>query len=395
MRSLLLARRRALTACACAAVGAAGLAGCTGTAANSNGSSVPGHTLTIYVSVPRAATSEQNDVVLAEQLALHELRGQVPGFTVVLKRVHQSKLSENARSAIVDPSTIAYLGELQPGTSGQSLGITNAQDVLQVSPTDTAVELTKSTAAVPNSPDKYYESLSSNGRTFARVVPTDDDEAKALVGEIESLGVRHLYVASDGSDYGKALRSAVVSAARSAITLVSAPAGADGVLYAGNSMRGAVQSFNQAASGSTSVKLFASSALAYDAFATALSAAAQHSLYVSSPGFVAKDMPPQSSQFAAAFKAAYGHGPAPQAVFGYQAMALVLASLRHAGGSANSRGTVVHDSFGISNRNVGWPNSALGTYSIDKNGDITFAGGAPFVLERVKAGKLEAVQNLG
>jgi hypothetical protein len=180
--------------------------------------------------------------------------------------------------------------------------------------------------------------------------------------------------------------------------LVSAPTGADGVLYAGNSVAGAVRTFNQAASGSPSVKLFAPSAFADDSFAAALSAAAQRALYVSSPGFAPSDMAPQGRQFVAAFKAAYGHVPAAQAIFGYQAMASVLTTLHRAGSSANGRGTVIHDFFAIQNRNVGWPNSAFGTYSIDKNGDITFAGGAPFIFSRVKAGKLvpfKAVQQQG
>lgn len=390
MSSRLLARGRTLGACACALLAVA-LAGCTRAGANNSGSSVPGHTLTIYLSVPPTATSDQNDVLSAEQLALKQLGNHLGSFTIALKRVHQSELSENARAAIVDPTTIAYLGELGPGTSGQTIGITNAQDILQVSPTDTATELTQSTAAVSGSPDLYYESLSTNGRTFARVVPTTVEEAKALVSGIESLGVKHLYVASDGSDYGKALRAALVSAAGSGLTLVSAPTGADGVLYAGNSRKQAIASFNLAASASSSVKLFAPSALADDSFATALSSAAQRELYVSSPGFISADLSPLGTQFVTSFKSAYGHAPATDAIFGYEAMAAVLHALHSAGSSANSRGTVVKDYFAIRNRT-----SVLGTYSIDKNGDITFAGGgAPFVWERVKAGKLEAVKRLG
>jgi branched-chain amino acid transport system substrate-binding protein len=390
MSSRLLARGRTLGACACALL-SIGLAGCTRAGANNSGSSVQGHTLTIYLSVPPNATSDQNDVLSAEQLALKQLGNQVGSFTISLKQVHQGELSENARAAIVDPTTIAYLGELGPGTSGQTIGITNAQDILQVSPTDTATELTQSTAAVSGSPDLYYESLSTNGRTFARVVPTAAEEARALVSGIESLGVKQLYVASDGSDYGKALRAVVVSAARSGLTLVSAPTGADGVLYAGNSQKQAIASFNQAASASSSVKLFAPSALADDSFAAALSSAAQRELYVSSPGFISADLSPLGTQFVTSFKSAYGHAPATDAIFGYEAMASVLHVLHSAGSSANSRGTVVKDYFAIRNRT-----SVLGTYSIDKNGDITFAGGgAPFVWERVKAGKLEAVKRLG
>ncbi len=71
--------------------------------------------------------------------------------------LHRSA-SDNARSAIEDSSAIAYIGEPEPGLSANSIGITNAQDLLQVSPTDTAPELTRSTPAVKGAPRSYYES---------------------------------------------------------------------------------------------------------------------------------------------------------------------------------------------------------------------------------------------
>lgn len=391
MRSLLLARSRALTVGACAAI-AAGLAGCT-TTTTSSSNSVTGGTLRIYVSVPSGTIDPTTqDVLRAEQLALPAAGEPVGKFTVKLVQATGNELSDNARAAIVDATTIAYIGEVQPGTSGQTIGITNAQDMLQVSPTDTALELTQASAAVPGSPDVYYESLSTNGRTFARVAPTTKLEAGALLSEMQTLGVKRLYVPTDGSAYGEALRSVLIGDASShGITIASAPTGADGVLYAGTAEAEAAHVLSQAAR--PSVKLFAPSALAQDAFAARLSPAAQRETYVSSPGFTASDLPPQASRFESAFKAAYGHAPAPEAVFGYEAVQALLSVLHKAGTSAGNRGTVVHDFFGIRNRS-----SAIGTYSINKNGDISFVGGAPFVISRIEAGKLvpfRAVQEQG
>ena len=85
-----------------------------------------------------------------------------------------------------DKSAIAYLGELVPHSSFASLGITNALDMLQVTPTDTALELTQATPAVSGAPDIYYQSRSTYGQTFARVVPTSGREAKAQVEEESS-----------------------------------------------------------------------------------------------------------------------------------------------------------------------------------------------------------------
>jgi ABC-type branched-subunit amino acid transport system substrate-binding protein len=373
----LLAPRLALTGCACATL--AVLAGCT--TRSSSGTSVSGTTLAIYVSVPPGTLSpEARDVLSAEQLAFRQASGQVAGYTLKLRLVNKYERSENARTAISDPKTIAYLGEIAPGTSADSIGITNAEDMLQVSPTDTAVELTRSTPAVPGSPDLYYESLSTYSRTFARVVPTDAVETQAVLTEMRTLGVKHLYVASDGSAYGAALRYALLSRAGSAIPVSASLAGADAVFYAGSSASGADTIFNQAVSANPKVALFASSALAQDSFAASLSSAAQRNLYVSSPGFTASSLPPQGQQFVSSFRAAYRHAPATAAIFGYAAMTAVIHALQSAGPSAGSRSTVVHDFFAIRNLS-----SVLGTISIDKNGDVS---GVPLVLEQVRAGKL-------
>jgi branched-chain amino acid transport system substrate-binding protein len=211
------------------------------------------------------------------------------------------------------------------------------------------------------------------------VVPTDALEAKALVGEMEALGVKRLYIKTDGGDYGAALKHAVTSDASSAITLVSSPSSADAVLYAGGSVANAAATLNQAVSSNPSVKLFAPSALAQNSFAGALSPAAQGNVYVSSPGFGASDLTSEGQQFVSAFRSAYGHDPGPQAIFGYEAMAAVLAVLKEAGGAAGNRSLVVSDFRSIKDRN-----SVLGTYSI-QNGDTTIA---PFIFAQYRKGAL-------
>jgi branched-chain amino acid transport system substrate-binding protein len=373
------ARARALTACATAALGVA-VAGCTTTAASS---SVTGGTLSVYLSVPPNSPAEYQDVLAAERLAFQQAGSHVDKFTVRLVSFSGKEVSDNARQAIGDDTTVAYLGELAPGASEDTIGITNALDVLQVSPTDTAVEETQHTPAINNSPNHYYESLSTNNRTFARVVPTDALEAKFLVAQMQALGVKQLYVKSDGTAYGTALAHAVRSDASGAITIASSPSSADGVLYAGRNSADAVATFNKAAAGNSAVKLFAPSALALSTFAAALSPPAQRVTYVSSPGFgPGSPVPPDGQQFASAFKAAYGHAPAAQAIFGYEAMSAVMATLREAGSSASNRGTVVKDFLRIRNRS-----SAIGTYSINANGDTSIA---PFVLSRIRSGRLVA-----
>jgi branched-chain amino acid transport system substrate-binding protein len=389
MASRLLARRLVRTGCACVTLAVA-VAGCTSSSSSSSSStSVTGNTLAIYVSAPAGTLSpEERDVLAAETLAFNQSGGRVGKFTLRLVPSRRPQLSDNARQAIGDTRTIAYVGELVPGSSADTLGITNAEDVLQVSPTDTAVELTQSTPAIPNTPNRYYEALSTYGRTFARVVPTSALEAEAVVAEMKSLGVRTVYVPTDGSEYGRALREAFASRAASAgLTVASSDASVDAVFYAGSSAAGATQVFTGAASSNPKAALFAPSALDLNSFATSLPAAAEKNLYVSAPGFTPGDLPPAGQQFESAFKASYGHAPLGQAIFGYAAMSAVIHALQQAGSSATDRSTVVHDFLHITNLST-----AVGTISINKNGDVEFAGGAPFAFSRVKAGRLVPVK---
>lgn len=375
MRRRVLARGRAALA---GALLAAGIAGCT--AATSNTATVSGKVLAIYIS---AAQTDQpqvaQDVLDAERLAVKQQGSHVDGFTIRLVTLSGSSISAEARQAIQDSSAIAYLGETVPHSSYASLGITNAVDLLQVSPTDTALELTQSTPAVPGAPDIYYESLSSNGRTFARVVPTSGLEATAQVQEMQALGVRRLYVADDGGPYGAAIAYALKHDAAGKISLAPTEAGADGVFYGSNSESAAARFFNTAVASNPTAKLFGPSALDDQAFATSLSPSVRH-LYVSAPGFLPADLTPAGHAFVSTFTTTYGHAPAVQAIFGYEAMAAVLSVLEEAGSAANNRSTVVKDFFSLKNRQ-----SVLGTYSINSNGDTSIA---PFVFSRLAGGKL-------
>jgi branched-chain amino acid transport system substrate-binding protein len=372
-----LARGRA--ACACALL-AAGIAGCTANGAGNSTVTVSGKTLTIYLS--NASTGEPQvaqDVLNAERLAFSAPNNSVPGYTVRLVDVHGRSISAQARQVIQDTSAIAYIGEVVPHSSSASLGITNALDVLQVSPTDNAVELTQATPAVLGAPGIYYEALGTYGRTFARLVPTSALEAKAQVQEMQALGVTKLYVADDGGPYGAAIAAAIKRDVGAAITVTSSQAGADGVFYGGSSIASAARFFASAAAANPSAKLFGPSALD-DPSLTAQLAGTVRNLYISAPGFLKASLTSAGSNFVSAFTAAYGHAPAVQAIFGYEAMAAVLAVLREAGSQANNRSVVVRDFQLLKNRQ-----SVLGTYSMDGNGDTSLTS---FVFSRLEHGSL-------
>lgn len=357
-------------------------AGCSSTPATPP---ISGSRLTVYLSDPTGLSPDQQDVVDAEKLAFSKSGGRAGSYRLSLHVVTAARLSDNARAAITDTQTIAYLGEVVPGSSADTIGITNALDILQVSPTDSASALTVSTPAVPGSPGRYYENLTTYGHTFARMVPSTSHEAVALVAEMQSLGVKKLRVQTDGSAYGRALMSAITANASGAgVTLAPTGSSADGLVYAGGDRAAATRALDSAAAADPKLKLFVASALADGQFAAGLAPDAQKQLYASSPGFLPSSLTAAQRGFVTSFRTTYGHAPSTQAVFGYAAMQAVLHVLGQAGSKAGTRSTVVSDFMKLK-----YADSVLGAYSIDKRGDTSLAG---FVIERVRHGRLVPVQ---
>ena len=146
----------------------------------------------------------------------------------------------------------------------------------------------------------------------------------------------------------------------------------------------AARLFNAVAAADPKLKLFGPTGLDNDTFSAQTSPAAQRNVYISSPGFLPADLTQAGRKFVADFRAAEGHDPDQSAIFGYEAMAVVLDTLRRVGKTTPSleanRGDVVKEFFNTKNRP-----SVLGTYSVNQNGDISIA---PYVFSHFKLSKL-------
>lgn len=378
------AHTRALATAGVACLAALAVAGCSQKGSSSSSSStVIGHTLRIYLSNPASLAHDPaaQDVVEAERLAFKAYASEVKDFRVTLVVTNGAKVSDNARSAIIDKTAIAYLGEIAPGTSDQTVGITNALGILQVSPTDTALELSQSTPAVSDAPKTYFQSWGTYGRTFARVVPSSADEAKALVTEMKAQSVRSLFVANDGSDYGHALADAVrTDASAAGLTAASSASGAGGDFYGATDPAAAATFFNHVASTDPGAKLFGSSSLDSAAFTSAISPSVRN-LTVSIPGFLSQSLPAQGRAFVSTFKTAAGHAPNTEAIFGYEAMSALLQVIQLERKNANQRSVIVK---GFLNLKI--KSSVLGPYSINSTSGNTSLDA--FVFARMRGGQL-------
>ncbi len=318
----------------CIAVAAA-VAGCASSSSSGSSSAVlaTGNTLTIYLSVPENIAADPNlqDVVYAEQLAFMQNRSKVTGYKLALGTVRSPTVTDNARIAIQNAAAIAYFGELQPGTSVQTVGITEAQDLLQISPTDTATMT-----------DDAFEALSSYGRNFARVVGDVPSEGKAVAAEMQALKVTSVYAADDGSGYGRSTAGAVRAAAKAAgLTVATNESGAGAIFYGTTSPAAASKFFDAAASSDPSAKLFGPSSLYTPQLTQALSSSVTN-LYVAVPGALSSTLPADTS-FRKTFTTDYGHAPSLQAYLGYEAMSSLLTVLKSAGAKADNRSTVIKD----------------------------------------------------
>jgi branched-chain amino acid transport system substrate-binding protein len=382
---LLRGRVPRLCACLGALALALALSGCSSTTKATNSAVViSGATLDVVAAQPPgAADTVTADVLDAERLALKQAGDKVGAYTVALRLAHGNEVSASARSAVEDKTAIAYLGEIAAGTSGVSLQITNQVGLLQVSPTDTAVYLTQSTPGLSDSlgdPGHYYPANGTFHHTFARVVATTAQEAKALVAAMKARQVSKLYVATDGTAYGSSIAGEIrQDAPGQGISIAATPSAADAIFYGGIDGPAAAPALGRLAAANAAAKLFAPSALYDDSFVARLSPAAQKNLYVSAPGLPLSGQNAAAKAFASAFRSAYGHAPQPQAVYGYETMAALLAVLKGLGANANSRAKVVAAFRGLKDRQ-----SVLGAYSLT-NGDTSLAS---FVIAHPAGGRL-------
>jgi branched-chain amino acid transport system substrate-binding protein len=405
------ARSLAVSGCLVTAL-ALGVAACGGgdddKSSNSGGGGGGRTSLTIYSSLPLQGDSrpQSTDVVNGEKLALEEAGGKVGKFTIKYVSLDDAtaaagkwdpgQTSADARKAAQDASTIVYLGEFNSGASAISIPILNEANVLQVSPSNTYVGLTRSEGADKGEPDKYYP---AGKRTFGRVVPADHIQAAAQVTYQKDQGCKKTYILNDKEVYGKGIAVQVANIAkaqglaiagndgidtkaanfRSLATKIKS-SGADCMFFGGITQNKGVQVFKDVSAANPTLKLFGPDGVAESAFATKLGSSVEKNTYITNPTLDPKLYPPAAQDFFAKFKQKFGNDPQPYAIYGYEAMKVALLAIQNAGDKGNDKQAVIDAFFKIKDRD-----SVLGKYSIDENGDTTLSD---YGADRVEKGKL-------
>ncbi|MFL5907176.1 MAG: ABC transporter substrate-binding protein [Solirubrobacterales bacterium] len=306
--------------------------------------------VTVYVSLPLTGPrgAEGRDAADGARLALEQSQGKAGSIEVRAPFLDDAKgklwdpvaVGANARQAVQDSTTAAYIGELDSEPTRASVPITNDAGIAQVSPGAGAVDLTAPAAGYPDTPDRYRPSGSVS---FARTVPADDVVVDAAADWAAELGVTRAAVRSDGSPFENLAAAEFKSAAIAHGIEVSPGKPAEQVAATGDG----TQAVYEPASQRLSVPGRSPSELELSAELDPASL----------PG----------REFPGQFQQRFHRPPGPYAAYGYEAMELVLQAIREAGTDASQfRDNVRHGMIGAHR-----DGTVLGSYSITSDGDST------------------------
>jgi branched-chain amino acid transport system substrate-binding protein len=376
-----------------------------GTASEGDG----GGELTVYSSLPLqgASRTQSEDVIRGIKLALKQRGGKAGDFTIKYVSLDDAtaaagkwdagQTKANARKAAQDDSTIAYIGEFNSGASANSIPTTNEAGILQVSPSNTALGLTKAgEGAEPGEPDKYYP---TGKRTYGRVVPIDTIQGAAQCSYMKEQGVTKVFILDDKEVYGQGVAANTKGACEKAGIEIAGEdswdgkasnyralaskiqgTGADAVFTGGIIDNNAPQLYKDLNAAMPEAKLFGPDGVATVDFTKEIPDKVQKQTFMTAPTVSPDELPPAGQKFYEDYSAEYGEAEDeidPYAVYGYEAMDVVLDAIEKGG---DDRQAVIDAFFATENKE-----SVLGSYSIDDDGDTTLTTYGGYI---AKGGKL-------
>ncbi len=367
-----------------------------------------GNLLTVYSSLPLQGPSGaiSTQIVNGEKLALAEAGGHVGQFKVSYYSMDDANpktgqwdpgvTAADAKTAAQDNSAIAYLGDYNSPASAISLPLVTAAGILQVSPASPYVGLTSSLDAGQYEPERFYP---TGKRSFGRLMAADPVQAGAQVQLMGALKVKRVYVLNDEDPFQVPLAQIVAGDAEKAGIEVAgnegvdtaggsefagvvrkvAQSGAQAVFFSGGTSAAVVALWRELHAADPHLYLLGPSSMVNATFAQEIGAAAQNT-YLSTPLLPASMYPASAQRVFEDYRRHFHEAPTPDALYGYEAMSVVLAAIRKAGAQGNQRPAVIKAFFQTHDRD-----SVLGRYSIQPSGDTTLSR---YGVERIVNGKL-------
>jgi branched-chain amino acid transport system substrate-binding protein len=369
-----------------------------------------GGTVNVYSSLPLQGASRPQTTAMVEgiRLALQQNQGKAGDLTVKYTSLDDSTAqagtwtpeatSANARRVAQDDAAVAYIGEFNSGASAISLPLLNEVPIAQISPANTAVGLTSDEpGADEGEPDKYYP---TGERHYLRIVPKDTIQGAALATLMSEDGCGNVYILNDKEVYGAGLSRNIESSAQEiglevlanegidpkapnfrsqAATMKSE--GAECFVFSGITANGAVQLYKDVAAALPDAQLYGPDGVAESGFSDpaegGIPADVASRVKVTVATLAPDQYPPEGRKFFEDFEAEYGEpNPDPYAIYGYEAMRLVLDTCEQLGADCTDRQAMIDALFNTKGRE-----SVLGTYDIDENGDTTLTDYGVYKIE--------------
>jgi branched-chain amino acid transport system substrate-binding protein len=374
-----------------------------------------GGTLNVYSSLPLQGASRPQTTAMVEgiRLALEQGGGKAGDFTIKYTSLDDSTAqagtwtpeaaSANARKVAQDDSAIAYIGEFNSGASAISIPILNEVPIAQISPANTYVGLTTDApGSEAGEPEKFYP---TGNRNYVRIVPIDTIQGAALASLMKSEGCGNVYILNDKEVYGAGLARNIESSAKEIGVEVLAnegidpkapnfrsqaaamkSAGAECFAFSGITANGAVQLFKDVHAALPDINLYGPDGVAESGFSDpkegGIPADVQAKTKVTVATLAPDEYPPEGKKFFSDFEAKYNEpNPDPYAIYGYEAMKLVLDTCKELGSDCSDKQAMIDALFQTKARK-----SVLGTYDIDENGDTTITD---YGVYSIKNGELE------
>jgi branched-chain amino acid transport system substrate-binding protein len=346
----------------------------------------PAPLVKIAVSLPQGREVGQ-DMAHAAQLALSEMQGKAGPYNVELVIFSSSDPKgspvsvdaevANAKAAIADPSTVAYLGTTTSDQARAVMALLNTAQMTEVAATTTWPGLTKPGFGA-GEPGIYYP---TGRRHFFRLVPSDEVQGLVATRWVHQLGAKSVYIVSDGSAYSEGLAGIFeANAADESLQVLgherfdpdkSQPgdinalankinaAHPDALYYPASPDH--VQLMVELRKLNPKLMLFSGDALTSKGIDS--DAEALDGMYATNVVLDPRQLD-TASPFIKAYQAAYGKVPSPYAMLTYEAMKTVLQAVARA--DAPTRDSVL-----ASMGKLGDIDGVLGKWHFDANGDTS------------------------
>jgi branched-chain amino acid transport system substrate-binding protein len=369
------------------------LASCGTDEGGSSGPAPRAATVRVVSSLPMQGSSlgQTQSILNGIRLALEEAGGRAGDLRVEFEPLDDATAqagkwdplqeSSNANRAANDPAVVAYIGTYNSGAAKIAMPILNRAGLLMVSPANTWPGLTKPGLGDKGEPDIYRPTGRVN---YFRVVPADDIQGAVAAVWARKLGVKKVYILDDQEVYGRGIAGIFEKEARrigievlgregidpkapeyKALMTKIRDAGPDLVYFGGITQNNAGQLVRDMRNVGLPAKFMGPDGINETAF---IEAAGKENCegvaYATFGGLPPEKLAGRGAEFYRRYLDTFKVKPEPYAVYGYEAMRVVLEAIRRAGNP--DRAAVLEACRGIRDFD-----GALGTWSFDANGDTS------------------------